>query len=101
MDDALPNELHEAVANLGEHADCLSLRDALPLIHDAFEVSAAAELLDDVVVVIALHHVEEPDHILGLQTLQDLDFREERRPDVGVPVNCGRPKLYWSAWPGL
>lgn len=36
-----------------------------------------AKLLDDVVVVAALHDIEDPDHVIGFEELQDLDLGEE------------------------
>jgi hypothetical protein len=63
MHNALPNELHKTVANLGEHGYSFGLREALTLVHDALEVTSRAELLNDVVVVVALHHIQETNNV--------------------------------------
>lgn len=51
----------------------------LAVLLDVFLQIAVAYLLDDVVVMTALHHVEHLHDVLRFYQLQDLDFREKGR----------------------
>lgn len=89
MDDALLDERDEAVADLPEELDGFLLGQFLFGLQVFIEV-AVANLLDDVVVIIALHHVQHADHVFGLQQLQDLDLGQQGRFEVFVLVDWVR-----------
>ena len=67
VNDAFLDELDETVADLSEHLDRLGLWYSLTFVHDTLQVSAIAELLDDVIVVVAFHHFQEAHDIRRLQ----------------------------------
>jgi hypothetical protein len=71
VDDTLANEGDKAIADLPEQAKGFGLGD-LRVRVDVFLEVAVADLLNDVVVVAALHDVQHADHVVGLEQLQDL-----------------------------
>jgi hypothetical protein len=85
VDDSFLDERDESVADLFEQTDCFSLGDLRVLLQILFQV-AITYLLDDVVVMAALHHIHHANDVLGFQHLQDLDFGEERGFEVLVVV---------------
>lgn len=74
MHNSLFDELDKSIADLFEHTDGLFLRDFPPFLHKPPELPSIAELLDDVVAVLALHDIEEPHHVGAFERLQDLYF---------------------------
>lgn len=73
MDNAFLDEGHEPVADLSKNVGGLVLAELRVGVDELLEV-AVAYLLNDVVVMAALHDVEDPYNVFGLHQLQDLDL---------------------------
>lgn len=86
MDDAFPHQSNEPITNLTEQANSLSFIDLRVGLHVLLQI-AVADLLDDVIVVTALHDIQHTDYVLGLEQLKNLNFREEGGLEVVVMVN--------------
>ena len=73
MDDSLLDQGHKAVTNLPEDVDSLLFADILVSVNVSLEVTVT-DFLDDVIVVAALHDVEDPNDVLRLDQLQYLNL---------------------------
>ena len=73
MDDAFFHESEETVCNLFDDIDSLFLFDR-SFFFDKFLQIAIADLLDNVVIIAALHNFIHGHDILGLDLLQNLNL---------------------------
>jgi len=76
VDDALPDQREESVDDLLQDVDGLGLGGVRSDFQIFFEVGVA-ELLDDVVIVGAFHHLVDRHDVFGLDLLEDLYFLQE------------------------
>lgn len=83
MNYAFPDESEETSADLREYINALLLVHLLPL-HNNFREVTVAELLNDVVVVGALHHVVESHRVLRDHCSKNLDLASQRRHQIFV-----------------
>jgi hypothetical protein len=88
MDDSLFEELHKAVADLGDYSNSFLLLEGAPFNKEGAKVAAIAELLDDVIEVGALHDVEETHDVGALEGLEDVYLGKERLLYVLVFLDC-------------
>lgn len=86
MDDALLDQCHKPIHDLLQHFHRLLLVDEGGHLHVLLEV-AVAELLDDVVIIGALHDLVNSHYVFGLDLLEDLDLLEQRMLEVLVGVD--------------
>ena len=77
MDNAFADKCKEAVADLKKIPFGFLLWDNLTRFDNGGKISIA-ELLHNIVVLAALHHIEEPDNVIRFNRLHDLDLREQR-----------------------
>jgi hypothetical protein len=73
VDDSFFDESHKTVADLAEDVDRLLLGECGVLLNESFEV-AVADLLDDVVVMAALHDIQHLNDVLTFHQLQNLNL---------------------------
>lgn len=92
MDDALFDQRNEAIHDLPQHFHRLLLVDEGGHLHVLLEI-AVAELLDDVVIIGALHHLVNGHDVFGLDLLEDLDLLKQRMLEVLVRVDCIRREV--------
>lgn len=83
VDDALPDETEEPVADLGQVLDGLVLVEFFPFLHQFLEVGIA-QLLDDVIKSRAFHDIIESYDVGAFQVLQNLYFSENGRTDIVI-----------------
>ena len=86
MHDSFLDKSDEAITDLLEKVNSLTLRD-VRMLFDVMLKIIIADLLNDVVIMAALHDVEHLHDILGLEQLKDLYLREERRFEVIVMID--------------
>ena len=78
MNNPFPGQGNESIANLSQKSDCLLLGKGVL----GFEILLkiwVAKLLNDVVVVGALHDIIDLDDVFGFEELQDLYLGEKGR----------------------
>ena len=83
MDDALLDQRNKTIDNLPQHLHCLLLLDERRHLHVLLEV-AVAELLDDVVIIRALHHLVNSHDVFRLDLLQDLYLLKQGMLEIFV-----------------
>ena len=81
------NQLDEPVTYLLQVSNRLFLWYSPNFVHVLPQLSPVAILLDDVVVVVALHYVEEFHDVGALQSLEDLYLGEQRIFEVLVLID--------------
>jgi hypothetical protein len=89
MDDAFLNQRKEAIADLLQKLKSSFLGNVVVQLDVLLKVRIAY-LLDDVVVMAALHHVQHLHDVVRFQQLQDLDLGEQSCFEVLVVVDCFR-----------
>lgn len=74
MNDAFSSEYDESVTDLSQNIDSLFFWEwGLAYLHVLFQIGVA-EFLNDVVVIVTFHNIENLDDVLGFQHLHDLYF---------------------------
>ena len=76
MNDSFFDKSHEAIADLSQNIDALFFREVRMTIYEPLQVTIAY-LLDDIVIMTALHHIQHPHYVLRFDQLQDLDLRKQ------------------------
>jgi hypothetical protein len=87
VDDTLLQHFNESITNLLQYIDCFSFRDRSTLFDESTQVAAITELLYQIIVVGAFHHIEESNDIFAFECLQNCDFSEQCRLDILVLVD--------------
>jgi len=71
MDDAFLDKREEAIADLLQQLQSSFLRDVGVAVDVLFQIRVA-DLLDDVIVVAAFHHIQNLDDVVGFEELKNL-----------------------------
>ena len=98
MRNTLLEEFNKPRANLREHTNSLGLWKGHSFVHQLFEISSRTVLLDNVVVVVALEHIQKSHDVGRFQAFEYVYLGEEGCSNVGVPVDYVMMDTYCSSF---